>query len=96
MFPTDCRFEAKVQGVVTDEGGYPLPRSTVTLTDAAGKVLGTANIKKDGRYEIVLEQPCAGCSLKADRTGFVAQSHSGINYNGSNSLWFGFALKRVQ
>jgi N-acyl-D-amino-acid deacylase len=86
--------KGKVHGVVTDEGGYPLPRSTVTLSDAAGKVLGSANIKKDGRYEIVLEQPCAGCSLKAERAGFVAQSHAGINYNGSNSLWFGFALKR--
>ncbi len=60
----------KLQGVVTDEGGYPLPRSTVTLTDASGKVLGTANIKKDGRYEIALEQPCRGCSLKAERAGF--------------------------
>jgi len=93
--PDGLPVRGKVQGVVTDEGGYPLPRSTVTLTDAAGKVLGTANIKKDGRYEIVLEQPCTGCSLKADRAGFVAQSHSGINYNGSNSLWFGFALKRI-
>jgi N-acyl-D-amino-acid deacylase len=84
----------KLQGVVTDEGGYPLPRSTVTLTDATGKVLGTANIKKDGRYEIVLEQPCRSCSLKAERAGFTAQTHAGINYNGSNSLWFGFAMKR--
>jgi N-acyl-D-aspartate/D-glutamate deacylase len=86
----------KLQGAVTDDGGYPLPRSTVTLTDATGKVLGTANIKKDGRYEIALEQPCRGCSLKAERAGFVSQSHTGINYNGSNSLWFGFALTRSQ
>jgi len=86
----------KVQGVVTDEGGYPLPRSTVTLTDATGKVLGTANIRKDGRYEIVLEQPCKGCMVKAERPGFAPQTHAGIDYNGSNSLWFGFALKRVQ
>jgi dihydroorotase/N-acyl-D-amino-acid deacylase len=84
----------KVQGVVTDEGGYPLPRSTVTLSDATGKVLGIANIKKDGRFEIALEQPCHACALKAERAGFTTQSHAGINYNGSNSLWFGFALKR--
>ena len=83
----------KLQGVVTDSGGYPLPRSTVTLTDASGKVLGTANIKKDGRYEIVLEQPCHGCSLKVERMGFGTQTRSGIEYNGSNSLWFSFALK---
>ena len=86
----------KLQGVVTDEGGYPLPRSTVTLTDATGKVLGTANIKKDGRFEIVLEQPCKGCSVKAERPGFAPQTHTGINYNGSNSLWFGFALQRMK
>jgi carboxypeptidase family protein len=84
----------KLQGVVTDTGGYPLPRSSVTLTDASGKVLGTANIKKDGRYEIVLEQPCHGCSLKVERMGFVTQSRSGIEYNGSNPLWFGFAMER--
>jgi dihydroorotase/N-acyl-D-amino-acid deacylase len=29
--------KGKLQGVVTDEGGYPVPRSTVTLTDAARK-----------------------------------------------------------
>ncbi len=84
----------KVQGVVTDDGGYPVPRSTVTLTDATGKVLGTANIKKDGRYEIVLEQPCLACSLRVERAGFVTQNRPGINYNGSNSLWFGFVMKR--
>jgi dihydroorotase/N-acyl-D-amino-acid deacylase len=92
--PDGLPVRGKVQGVVTDEGGYPLPRSTVTVSDAAGKVLGSANIKKDGRYEIVLEQPCAGCSLKAERAGFVSQTRAGINYNGSNSLWFSFALKR--
>ena len=92
--PDGLPAKGKLEGVVTDDGGYPLPRATVTLSDAAGRVLGTANIKKDGRYEIVLEQPCAGCSLKAERAGFVAQSQSGITYNGSNSLWFGFALKR--
>jgi len=86
--------KGKLQGVVTDEGGYPVPRSTVTLTDATGKVLGTANIKKDGRYEVVLEQPCHACSLKVERMGFVTQTKSGIEYNGSNSLWFGFAMKR--
>jgi len=83
-----------LQGMVTDEGGYPVPRSTVTLADATGKVLGTANIKKDGRYEIVLDQPCHGCLLKAERMGFATQTKTGIDYNGSNSLWFGFVMKR--
>ncbi len=92
-FPDGLPPRGKLQGVVTDSGGYPLPRSMVTLTDASGKVLGSANIKKDGRYEIVLEQPCHGCSLKAERMGFATQSKSGIEYNGSNSLWFSFAMK---
>ena len=87
--------KGKLQGVVTDSGGYPLPRSRATLTDASGKVLGTANIKKDGRYEIVLDQPCHGCSLKVERMGFMTQTKPGIDYNGSNSLWFGFALERT-
>ncbi|MFZ1135184.1 MAG: amidohydrolase family protein, partial [Candidatus Korobacteraceae bacterium] len=87
--------KGKLQGVVTDSGGYPLPRSRVTLTDASGKVLGTANIKKDGRYEIVLDQPCHGCSLKVERMGFMTQTKPGIDYNGSNSLWFGFVLERT-
>jgi N-acyl-D-amino-acid deacylase len=93
-FPDGLPPRGKLQGMVTDEGGYPVPRSTVTLTDASGKVLGTANIKKDGRYEIVLDQPCRACSLKVERAGFVTQNRPGINYNGSNSLWFGFAMKR--
>src|SRR5271169_6521291 len=84
----------KVQGVVTDDGGYPVARATVALSDAEGKVLGTDNTKKDGRYEIVLEQPCTSCSVKVEKMGFATQSKSGISYNGSNSLWFGFALKR--
>ena len=85
----------KLQGVVTDEGGYPVPRATVTLTGTEGKVLGTANTKKDGRYEFVLEQPCKACSLKAERMGFLPQSRAGVNYNGSNSLWFSFVLKQA-
>jgi N-acyl-D-amino-acid deacylase len=84
----------KVQGVITDEAGWPLPRASVTLSDAGGKVLATTNSKKDGRYEFGLENPCSGCSIKAERMGFGPQQKSEVNYNGSNSLWFGFALKR--
>ena len=92
--PDGLPRRGEVRGVITDEGGYPLPRATVTLTDAAGKVIGTAGTKKDGRYEFALEQACTGCLVIAERTGFVSQSRSGVNYNGSNSLWFSFALKR--
>jgi len=92
--PEGVPVRGKVQGVVTDESGWPLPRATVTLTDANGKVLATATSKKDGRYEFALENPCTGCSVKAERMGFVAQEKSGVDYNGSNSLCFGFALKK--
>ena len=91
--PEGMPVRGKVQGVVTDEGGWPLPRASVTLTDASGKVLATATSKKDGRYEFVLENPCDGCLVKAERMGFAAQQKSGVDYNGANSLWFGFALK---
>jgi N-acyl-D-amino-acid deacylase len=84
----------KVQGVVTDDGGWSLPRSTVTLLDADGAVVGTARSKANGTYEIVLEKPCNNCVLRAERMGFATQQRSGVNYNGSNSLWFGFALER--
>ena len=84
----------KVQGAVTDEGGYPMPRTRLTLVDAQGKVVATAGTKKDGRYEFVLDEPCKGCTLKVERLGFVTQARSGVSYNGSNSLWFSFAMKR--
>jgi len=92
--PEGMPLRGKVQGVVTDEAGWPLPRASVTLSDAAGKVLAATNSRKDGRYEFVLENPCRGCSIKAERMGFGSQQKSEVNYNGSNSLWFGFALKR--
>jgi dihydroorotase/N-acyl-D-amino-acid deacylase len=92
--PEGMPVRGKVEGIVTDEAGWPLPRATVTLSDASGKVMATAMSKKDGRYEFVLDSPCKGCSLKAGRMGFAAQGKSGVGYNGSNSLWFGFALRR--
>ena len=83
----------KVQGAVTDEGGYPMPRTKLTLTDANGAAVATASTKKDGHYEFILDQPCRGCTLKVERMGFVTQSQPGVNYNGPNSLWFSFVLK---
>ncbi len=83
-----------VEGFVTDEDGWPLPRTKVTFTDAQGKVIGTATTKKDGRYEILDPAGCVGCSITAERMGFVAQRRK-ADYNGSNSLWFSFAMKRT-
>ncbi len=84
---------AKLQGVVTDMGGWAIPRTAVTLTDSTGTVVATAMSKRDGRYEMVLPRACVGCSLKAERMGFVTQKRGDVNFNGSNSLWFSFALK---
>ena len=85
--------QGKLQGVITDAGGYPIPRTRLTLTDASGAVVGSANSKRDGRYQIILEKPCNGCSLAAEHLGFASQKRTGIDYNGSNSLWFSFAMK---
>ena len=86
----------KLQGFVSDEGGWPVLRATLTVTDATGKVVATGRSKRDGRYEVVLTSPCNDCSLKAERAGFASQSRTGVNYNGSNSLWFGFVMKSNQ
>ncbi len=82
-----------IQGVVTDEEGWPVGRTELTLTDASGKTVGTARTKYDGRYEVSLDQPCEHCTLHAARDGFDAQSRT-VDYNGTNPLWFSFALKR--
>ncbi len=91
--PDGLPSRGKLQGVVTDEHGWPVPRAKVTLTDATGAVIGTANSKRDGRYQIILEKPCKGCSLQAEHMGFATQQRPGVDYNGSNSLWFSFAMK---
>jgi hypothetical protein len=92
--PDGLAPRGKVQGAVTDEAGYPVPRTKLTLMDAQGNVIATTGNKKDGGYEFVLEQPCKECTVKVERMGFVTQSRSEVNYNGSNSLWFSFAMKR--
>jgi dihydroorotase/N-acyl-D-amino-acid deacylase len=89
------RPKGKIQGVLTTADGYALLRSTVTLIDATGKQLASAPAKRDGRYEIVYESPCMGCTLRAERPGFVKQEKK-IDYNGANALWFSFALAPVK
>jgi dihydroorotase/N-acyl-D-amino-acid deacylase len=84
----------KIQGVLTGTDGYALPRVTVSLLDKSGKVVASAPSKRDGSYEILLERPCSECTLKAERAGFVSQ-HKKIDFNGSNALWFSFALEKV-
>ena len=91
--PDGLAPRGRIHGVVTDAAGWPLPRTRVTLTDAAGKVLATFDTRKDGRYEFPLQAPCPGCSLAAERPGFNSAGLD-VDYNGANSLWFSFALGR--
>ena len=92
-FPDGLAPRGKIEGVITDEDGWPLPRTNVTLVDASGRQVGTFQTKKDGRYQILSSAPCEDCTVKAERMGFVSAQHP-VSYNGANSLWFSFALKR--
>jgi N-acyl-D-amino-acid deacylase len=83
----------KVQGVITDEQGWPVPRTRVSLLDSSGKELAAVTTRKDGLYELITDVRCQGCTVKAERAGFATAQHT-VNYNGANSLWFSFALKR--
>ena len=74
----------KVQGVVTDEGGWPLPRATVTLTDAAGKVVGTAHIQE--------EWPLRDCAGEAVQRLLVEGRAHGFR----NSATIGRRLQRLE
>jgi dihydroorotase/N-acyl-D-amino-acid deacylase len=84
----------KIQGVLTGTDGYALPRATVSLVDKSGKTVATAPSKRDGTYEMLLHQRCSECTLKAERAGFISQQKK-IDFNGSNPLWFSFALEKV-
>jgi N-acyl-D-amino-acid deacylase len=91
--PEGLAPRGSIRGFVSDTDGWPLPRTKVVLSDRSGKEIGSATSGRDGRYEIPIEQPCDGCTLTASRTGFLEQ-HRKLSYNGSNPLWFGFALER--
>ena len=92
--PEGLPVRGNLRGVVTDDAGWPLPRATLTLIDANGQLLVTVSSQRDGGYAFVLDTPCHGCSIKAERPGFSAQQKTDVNYNGSNSLFFSFALGR--
>jgi N-acyl-D-amino-acid deacylase len=89
--PEGLRPKGKIQGVLTSNDGYALPRATVTLIDASGKTVATAPTRREGRYELTYESPCRGCTLRAERPGFAKQEKK-IDYNGANPLWFSFSL----
>lgn len=92
--PEGLPMRGGIEGVVTDPQGWPVLRTEVSLLDAKGKVLGTATTQKDGRYQILYDQPCAGCMLRAVRMGFATQERR-VDYNGANTLWFGLMMRRA-
>jgi dihydroorotase/N-acyl-D-amino-acid deacylase len=91
--PEGLAPKGSVRGFVSDQDGWPLPRTKVVLSDGSGKEVGSATSGRDGRYEIPFEQSCDGCTLAASRMGFGDQKRE-VHYNGSNPLWFGFVLER--
>lgn len=95
MSPDGRRPAGKIEGVLTGTDGFALPRSTVTLLNATGKQVATAPARRDGRYEIPYSSPCRTCTLRAERPGFQPQQKK-IDYNGSNPLWFSFALAEMK
>jgi len=91
--PEGLPSRGRVQGVITDEQGWPVPRTKVSLIDGTGKEVNSTTTKKDGRYELASGSPCDRCVLKVERRGFAPAQRT-LNYNGANSLWFSFALQR--
>jgi dihydroorotase/N-acyl-D-amino-acid deacylase len=91
--PEGLAARGKVQGVITDEQGWPVPRTKVSLLDATGKEVSSMTTKKDGHYEVLSDARCRRCTIKAERSGF-ASAQRALEYNGANSLWFSFALQR--
>jgi dihydroorotase/N-acyl-D-amino-acid deacylase len=91
--PEGLAPRGSVRGFVSDTDGWPLPRTKVALSDASGKEIASATSGREGKFEIPVDQPCDGCTLSASRLGFGSQKRS-LSYNGSNPLWFAFALGR--
>jgi N-acyl-D-amino-acid deacylase len=89
--PDGMRPKGRLQGVVSTEDGWALPRTRIVLEDAAGKTLAEATSKRDGKYELVWESPCRNCRIKAMRLGFQTREKA-VDYNGANPLWFNFTM----
>ncbi|HLQ50997.1 MAG TPA: amidohydrolase family protein, partial [Terriglobales bacterium] len=90
--PDGLPLKGKIQGVITDEQGWPVGRVNIALKDASGKTVGTFRTRYDGRYAIVYESPCQHCTLHVERMGYSSGDRT-LDYNGANSLWFSFALQ---
>jgi dihydroorotase/N-acyl-D-amino-acid deacylase len=90
--PDGLPIPGKIQGVITDEQGWPVGRVNITLKDAVGKTVGSFRTRYDGRYAIAYESPCQHCLLHVERMGYGSGDRM-VDYNGANSLWFSFVLK---
>lgn len=82
-----------IQGMITDENGYPISRVKITLLDSTSKELATVNNKRDGRYSFERGEPCKDCAIRVERMGFASQREK-TNYNGQNDVWLSFRLQR--
>jgi dihydroorotase/N-acyl-D-amino-acid deacylase len=91
--PEGLAPRGSIRGFVSDTDGWPLPRTKIVLTDSSGKEVGNVNSGREGKFELPIENACDKCFLTASRMGFVEQKRQ-LSYNGSNPLWFGFALQR--
>ena len=91
--PEGLPLRGAIQGIVTDDGGWPVPRVKVSLLDARGQSLATFETKKDGKYEFPREEPCENCTVRVERMGF-ASSERKFSYNGLNSLWVSLAMAK--
>ena len=67
-------------------------RVTVMVKDASGQEVAHAAVAYDGKFDIPVGAPCDHCTISAERMGFATESRT-FDFNGTNSLWFGFALQ---
>lgn len=91
--PEGLAPRGSLRGFVSDTAGWPLPRTQLTLSDASGKTISSTTSGREGKFEIPISEPYPACTLTASRMGFTGQKRA-VEYNGSNPLWFGFALER--
>ena len=84
----------RLQGVITDTEGWPLGRTQISVLSATGVQIASMQTRYDGKYDLALESPCEKCTLKVERMGFASQQRA-VDYNGTNSLWFSFEMKRM-
>lgn len=93
IMPDGLPAQGHLQGMVTDEGGYPVPRVKITLLDATGKEVASVNNKRDGRFQFDHPAPCHACTVKAERMGFTTQSAT-ADFNGLNDVFANIRLQR--